>query len=158
MELRRSGKLGEHLQEISVQAHDILRQLLARMETEPDGSPTMRARPEAEEIVRATLIDFPSTDEQNGLFGQSCDDDEALRRSLIPRPVESKAGTTDGFSRRLSCVTHRAVNRFALASFDTLARKIAEQIQDIDASGIYGDDCQHKTPLGRVLPHDPRGV
>jgi hypothetical protein len=43
------------------------------------------------------------------------------------------------------CPMHRAVLRFADTAFGALARKVADQIQQIDASGIYGDDFKHKT-------------
>lgn len=50
MELRRSGKMDEHLQEKTEEAYKMLDDLTAK------GTP----RREAEEIVRATLIEFPT--------------------------------------------------------------------------------------------------
>lgn len=133
MELRRSGKLDQFLQEKTTEAHKMLDEILARSEKDEDGEPTMRARREAEEIVRATLIAFASTDDPPG------------QGALRVDPPKIAPGETDDFGDCRSCSTQRAVQRFALASFDALARKIADQIQEIDASGIYGDDYQHKT-------------
>ena len=54
MQLRKSGQLEQHLQEKSVQAHQLLRELLSH-----SPNPSLPERREAEEQVRATLIDFP---------------------------------------------------------------------------------------------------
>jgi hypothetical protein len=53
-QLRRSGQMEQHLQEKSQEAHQLLSQLLSQHQ-----NPGLRERREAEEIVRATLIDFP---------------------------------------------------------------------------------------------------
>jgi hypothetical protein len=41
--------------------------------------------------------------------------------------------------------THRAVRSFARSEFDARARKIMHRLQRTPASGIYGDDLDHKT-------------
>lgn len=43
------------------------------------------------------------------------------------------------------CPTHRAIRKFASTAFDGLARKVAAQLRRTGASGIYGDDQDHKT-------------
>src|SRR5208283_5320094 len=60
----------------------------------------------------------------------------------------SEEGVTRGnadFTNCWSCPTHRAVRHFADVAFDALAREVVGQIQDIDATGIFDDDCQHLT-------------
>jgi hypothetical protein len=59
MELVRSGKIEDHLQDKSMEAHRMLQELLASAPKDPDGRPQMEAARAAEEIVRATLIEFP---------------------------------------------------------------------------------------------------
>lgn len=59
MEMRRAGTLEQHLQDKSNQAHALLAEMLANAPKGPHGQPTMQAEREAEEIVRATLIEFP---------------------------------------------------------------------------------------------------
>jgi hypothetical protein len=59
MELRRSGKLDQHLQEKSVEAHSLLRELLANKPRDSHGWPAPADEREAEEIVRAQLLEFP---------------------------------------------------------------------------------------------------
>lgn len=54
MELRRAGRLDQHLREKSEEAQAMFNNLLKN-----DPNPGLRERREAEEIVRATLIDFP---------------------------------------------------------------------------------------------------
>lgn len=52
--LHRHGRLEQHLQQKSVEAHAMLRDLLKK---HPD--PSLAQQREAEEIVRQTLIEFP---------------------------------------------------------------------------------------------------
>lgn len=59
-ELRRSGKMDEHLQRISEQAHQMVKELTASAPKREDGEPTDQALREAEQIVRETLIEFPT--------------------------------------------------------------------------------------------------
>jgi hypothetical protein len=61
-ELVRSGKMEEHLQAKSEEAHSMLQRLLASVPKDPYGQPQMELARAAEEIVRATLIDFPTPD------------------------------------------------------------------------------------------------
>ena len=42
----------------------------------------------------------------------------------------------------------RAVWRYGWERFAALARKVIFRLQRLDASGIYGDDYQHKTLVG----------
>ncbi len=61
MGLRKSGRLESHLQEKSKQAHKMLKNLLADKPKGADGWPKNPQEEQiAEEIVRATLIDFPA--------------------------------------------------------------------------------------------------
>jgi len=60
MEMRRAGTLDQHLQDKSLEAHRMLTEMLARAPKDQYGDPTMQARREAEETVRATLIEFPA--------------------------------------------------------------------------------------------------
>jgi hypothetical protein len=69
MQLRRSGQLERHLQAKSQEADDLLRQLLSR-----HPSPGLPEEREAEEIVRATLIEFPPEEGQKPEFPESPDD------------------------------------------------------------------------------------
>jgi hypothetical protein len=59
MRLRRSGQLDRHLQEKRAQAHQLLAELLSR-----HPNPGLPERREAEEQVRATLIDFPPREDR----------------------------------------------------------------------------------------------
>lgn len=59
-ELRKAGKMDEHLQQMSRQAHQMLKELLANKPKRQDGHPTNQALIEAEQIVRETLIEFPT--------------------------------------------------------------------------------------------------
>lgn len=62
-ELSRSGKLEAHLQEVSLKAHQMLKDLLAD-KPRSHGLVSQADVAAAEEVVRATLIDFPEK-EQN---------------------------------------------------------------------------------------------
>lgn len=53
-DLRKHGRLDQHLKEMSARAHQMLRELLA-----PYPEPTLAQKREAEETVLATLIEFP---------------------------------------------------------------------------------------------------
>jgi hypothetical protein len=44
-----------------------------------------------------------------------------------------------------SCPTHAAVLDFAATAYESLVRRVIFRLQRIEASGIYGDDYQHKT-------------
>jgi hypothetical protein len=59
MALRRAGKLDQHVQEKAEEASRLLKELLARAPRDSHGEVSLAARREAEEHVRATLIDFP---------------------------------------------------------------------------------------------------
>jgi hypothetical protein len=59
MELRRLGKLDQFVQEKSAEAHSLLRELLARRPRDSYGHHSPADEREAEEIVRAHLIEFP---------------------------------------------------------------------------------------------------
>ena len=62
-ELCRSGRLDEHLQEKSVEAHELLDQLLASEPKGVDGLPKdLQALRLAEEIVLAQMLDFPASE------------------------------------------------------------------------------------------------
>lgn len=54
MELRRHGRLDQHLQQKSLEAQEMCKGLLAQHK-----DPGPAERQQAEEIVRATLIEFP---------------------------------------------------------------------------------------------------
>lgn len=58
MALRRAGTLDQHLQQVAEQASRMLHDLLAQAPKGKDGHPTPAAEREAEETVRATLIEF----------------------------------------------------------------------------------------------------
>src|SRR4051794_1514275 len=45
----------------------------------------------------------------------------------------------------LACPTHTAVLVFASTAYETLARRVIFRLQRIKATGIYGDDYQHRT-------------
>jgi hypothetical protein len=63
--LCRSGRLKEHLQEESVEAHRLFDQLMAGVPMEESGYPKQPWAREAEEQVFATLIEFPPENEPN---------------------------------------------------------------------------------------------
>jgi hypothetical protein len=54
-ELVRTSKIAEHLQQKSEEAHELLRQVL-----QGNPNPSLAQERAAEEIVRATLIEFPA--------------------------------------------------------------------------------------------------
>lgn len=58
-QLVRSGKMEEFLAAREQEAGRLLKQLLGPAEKGPDGKPTMAAQREAEEHVRAVMLDFP---------------------------------------------------------------------------------------------------
>jgi len=60
MELRRSGKLDQHLQEKSEEAHRLLEELLKGKPKDSHGLYDPADKREAEEIVRHQLIEFPT--------------------------------------------------------------------------------------------------
>ena len=62
-QLVRSGQIDSHLQEMSTKAHRMLKELTAGAPKDSGGVTEQPYRREAEEQVRATLIDFPSQDE-----------------------------------------------------------------------------------------------
>lgn len=63
MELRRSGQMDQHLQEMSLKAHAMLEEMLADAPRGATDLPPPHLTREAEEIVRATLIEFPPPDD-----------------------------------------------------------------------------------------------
>jgi hypothetical protein len=65
--LSKSGELETHAAEMSMEAGRMLRDLLAGSPKDKDGEPTLCARREAEEYLRAALLEFPSetTDEED---------------------------------------------------------------------------------------------
>ena len=66
-ELVKSKKIDQHLQEKSVEAHQLLKELLAEVPKDSTGQPlNPQDLSRAEEIVRQTLIEFPLPEkEQN---------------------------------------------------------------------------------------------
>lgn len=60
MEMRWAGTLDQHLQEKSLEAHKMLAETLAHAPKDQYGNPTMQAEREAEEMIFATLIEFPT--------------------------------------------------------------------------------------------------
>jgi hypothetical protein len=78
MALRRAGTLDDHLQQKSTEAHTMLEQLLAKEPKLPNGLPeNQQALRAAEEIVRATLIEFPPEDKP-GRRSREPQDDQPL--------------------------------------------------------------------------------
>jgi hypothetical protein len=59
-ELSRSGKLEQHLQEVSLRAHQMLKDLLADKPRDRHGLVSQADEAAAEEVVMATLIEFPT--------------------------------------------------------------------------------------------------
>ena len=59
MDLRRSGKLDQFVQEKSMQAHQMLDEILRSQTRDKNSPPTMQQEREAEEQVRALMIEFP---------------------------------------------------------------------------------------------------
>lgn len=58
-QLTRSGKMDAHLQEVGMQAHQHLQEMLATAPRDSQGNPTMAALREAEERVVAMMTEFP---------------------------------------------------------------------------------------------------
>lgn len=59
-ELRRSGKMAEHVQAKTAEAHRMVRELLKDEPKLPSGAPkNLAAQRQAEQTVMTTLIDFP---------------------------------------------------------------------------------------------------
>ena len=90
MQLRRSGMLDQHLDQMSGQAHEMLAQLLAQ---EPKGKNGLPLNPaalrEAEEIVRATLIEFPTPEKEQRL--EPPDDLPPMRKSAARTTGSNRA-------------------------------------------------------------------
>lgn len=64
-ELRKSGKMDEHLQEKATQARTMFQDLTAKLDKLPSGYPRdEQAASEAERQVLETLIEFPQPTEQ----------------------------------------------------------------------------------------------
>lgn len=82
MELVRSGKMDAHLQAKSVEAHRMLQGLLASAPKNPDGRPQMEAARAAEEVVMATLIEFPTPPDPDRL--EPPDDLPVPKAKIIP--------------------------------------------------------------------------
>ena len=61
MALRGSGKLDQHLQEKSAEAHRMLEELLRNKPRDSHGFVAESDLQHAEELVRAALIEFPET-------------------------------------------------------------------------------------------------
>lgn len=59
-QLVRSGKMDDHLHQISLEAHQMLDNLLADKPRDSHGQVSQADVAVAEEIVRATLIEFPT--------------------------------------------------------------------------------------------------
>ena len=59
MEMRRAGTLEDHLQAKAMEADRMLKGLLAQAPKDERGQALPAARQAAEEVVRATLIEFP---------------------------------------------------------------------------------------------------
>jgi hypothetical protein len=62
---------------------------------------------------------------------------------------------------REGCPTHEAVLNFASTAYLALARKVVFRLQRLTASGIYGDDYQHKTiwdEFCREVQNGPYGL
>ena len=58
MEMRRAGTLDAHLQEVSLEAHAMLDQILANVPKDRYGNPPPQLKQEAEERVRAAFLEF----------------------------------------------------------------------------------------------------
>jgi hypothetical protein len=65
----------------------------------------------------------------------------AASRGKDDRLAHEQSTAADCFS----CPTHTAILEFAATRYLALARKVVVRLQRIEASGIYGDDYQHKT-------------
>lgn len=80
-ELVRSGKMDAHLQAKALEAKRMLQGLLAGAPKDEDGRPQMEAERAAEEVVRATLIEFPTPPDPDRL--EPPDDLPAPRAKII---------------------------------------------------------------------------
>jgi hypothetical protein len=58
--LTRSGRMDAHLTAMGLEAQKLLDQMLAQAPKDQYGKPTMQAVREAEEHVRAIMLDFPT--------------------------------------------------------------------------------------------------
>jgi len=148
MELRRSGELDKHLQQKAEEASRMLHELLSNKPQNQWGNYDLADQREAEEIVRATLIEFPEAEHgrnREPLLDLLVEMGKALHQPQLQQSKEPATSETAESADCRFCPMHRAVLRYADIAFGALARKVAEQIQQIDASGIYGDDYQHKT-------------
>ena len=45
----------------------------------------------------------------------------------------------------LTCPTHKAIRNYSKTRFTALAREVAVQLEQIEATGIFGDDYRHRT-------------
>ena len=112
MELRRAGKLDEFLHQREVEAAEMLKGLLANKPKNKWGNYSLADEREAEEIVRAQLIEFPIQE-----MDQRPEPPEGLpikRNENFPQPPaqqrrEATVRETADVADCWSCPTHRAV-------------------------------------------------
>jgi hypothetical protein len=93
MELRRSGQLDQHLQQKSEEAHAMLKGILSRHQ-----HPSLPQKREAEEIVRAALIEFPPEEpisKRSRKRPQAKDENE----SVLGWPLDSRGRPYDPLGR-----------------------------------------------------------
>ena len=85
--LVKSGKIDQFLQAKSEEAHELLRQVLGQRPKDAHGEVGEADRRECEEVVRATLVEFPTEGKD-----QTPEPPDDLPRS--PNPGPSRAGTS----------------------------------------------------------------
>lgn len=83
--LSRSGQLESQAAQVSRQAERLVRQLLKEAPKDKDGHPSLQATREAEERVRAQLLEFPS---------ETTDEEDEMAALLGTRPLVSSAKTS----------------------------------------------------------------
>lgn len=169
-ELQKHGRLDQHLQEKSREAHALLRQVLRGNE-----NPSLSEQREAEESVRVSLIEFsdeylkepkkklkPPADLvglPNRGEGREPSEYAALMGDLFqqqnegPKVANESQGNEENDVATNGAVgasgIERAVWRFARERFERLAQDLVAALQEHPASGIYGDDAEDED--GRPL-------
>ena len=162
-ELRRHGRLQQHLHQKDHETRQLLNQLLKGNE-----NPSLQERRTAEEIVRAMLIEFPEEYLKQPRENRKPPDDlnlsgsgkgkapgeyAALMANLFQQqkvdpkvPDESDGNeehdaASNGAVGSLSGI-EKAIRRFARERFERVAQDIATALQEHQASGVYGDDAE----------------
>ena len=96
-DLVKTGKMDQHLEQKTTEAYDLLDQILGQRPKDAHGEVGLADRREAEEVVRATMLDFPQTKPDLMETPEPPDDLPSPRQSIRSRaPTSSSSPATSG--------------------------------------------------------------